>query len=66
MNLLEVSVNIVYACHIVYNIASDFPILYCVRACAHDTGDVIWQYMVLNSKRSVSVHMCVVFVLCSI
>ena len=38
--------------------------LYCVRACAHDTGahvrtdDVIWQHMAVNSQRSASVHMC--------
>ena len=36
--------------------------LYCVRACARDTGDVIWQYMAVNSQRSVSAHMCDVLV----
>ena len=34
----------------------------CVRACARDTSEVIWQYMTVNLQRLVSVHMCVMFV----
>ena len=36
--------------------------LYCVRACARDASEVIWQYMAVNSQRSASVYMCVVFI----
>ena len=56
------AVNIVYTHHIVYNIASAYSHAVCVRACAHDTGEVIWQCMAVDSQQSASVHMCVVFV----
>ena len=58
--MLTLSIHI-----ILYNIESAYShAVLCTysRTCARDTGDVIWQYMAVNSKRSVSVHMCVVFV----
>ena len=50
--------------HIIFRITLRqlIRVLYCVRACAHDTSDVIWRYMAVNSQRLLSVHMCVVFV----
>ena len=56
------SVKIIYTQHIVYYMCPLHSHAICVRACACDASEVIWQYMAVNSQRSVSVHICVVFV----
>ena len=59
---LEVGcVNIMYTQHVVHYMRQLYSHAICV-ACARDASDLIWQYMAVSLQRSVSVHMCVVFI----